>query len=70
MNWDKIEGNWSDVKGELKQQWGRLTDDDLDLIEGQRNKLVGRLQKRYGILADEAEMEIEDFLRDTETEIV
>lgn len=62
MNWDELMGNWNQVKGELKEQWSRLTDDDLEMIEGEEDKLIGRLQKRYGILKDEAEMELNDFL--------
>ena len=54
MNWDRIEGKWTQMKGAVKQQWGKLTDDDLDYIAGSRDKLVGRLQERYGIAKDEA----------------
>jgi len=54
MNWDRIEGKWTQIKGSVKQQWGKLTDDDLDYIAGSRDKLIGRLQERYGIAEDEA----------------
>lgn len=54
MNWDRIEGKWAQMKGSVKQQWGKLTDDDLDYIAGSREKLVGRLQERYGIAKDAA----------------
>ena len=63
MNWDEIEGNWKKFAGDIKVRWGRLTDDDLDIIQGQREKLSGELQRKYGIARDEAEEEIEDFLR-------
>ena len=63
MNWDEIEGNWKKFAGDLKVYWGRLTDDDLEIIQGQREKLSGELQRKYGIARDEAEEEIEDFLR-------
>jgi uncharacterized protein YjbJ (UPF0337 family) len=46
MNWDRVEGNWKQLKGQVRQQWGSLTNDDLDVIEGKRTELSGRLQKR------------------------
>lgn len=59
MNWDRIEGNWTQMKGKIKEQWGRLTDDDLDMVEGKRDQLVGRIQERYGIAKDEASAELD-----------
>ena len=61
MNWDRIEGNWKQAKGQVKQKWGKLTDDDLTYIEGHRDQLVGRIQERYGIGRDEAEREVRDW---------
>ncbi len=58
MNWDRVEGNWKEFKGKVKQQWGDLTDDDLTVIEGNRDELAGRLQKRYGYARDKADREI------------
>lgn len=58
MNWNKIEGNWKQLKGKAKEQWGKLTDDDLDVIDGKREQLAGRIQERYGIAKDEAEKQI------------
>lgn len=58
MAWDRVKGNWKQFKGEIKEQWGRLTDDELDQIEGKRDKLVGRIQERYGIAKDEAERQV------------
>ena len=55
MNWDQIEGKWKQLKGSAKQQWGKLTDDDLDYISGSKDKLVGRLQERYGIKKEDAQ---------------
>ena len=55
MNWDQIEGNWKKIKGEVKARWGKLTDDDLDIIEGKREKLVGKLQEKYGYTKEKAE---------------
>ena len=55
MNWDRVEGNWKTFKGQVQQKWGKLTNDDLDVIEGKRTELAGRLQQRYGYAKDEAE---------------
>jgi uncharacterized protein YjbJ (UPF0337 family) len=55
MNWNQVEGKWNELKGAVKEKWGRLTDDDLDVIAGKRDKLVGKLQQRYGITKEEAE---------------
>jgi len=61
MNWDIAEGNWKQFKGEVKRQWGKLTDDHLDVIAGNREQLAGRIQEAYGISKDEAEKQILDF---------
>jgi len=61
MNKDRIEGNWKQLKGKVKQQWGKLTDDDLDRIEGNYEILSGRLQEAYGISQDEAEKRIKEW---------
>ena len=58
MNWDRIAGNWKQAKGKLKEQWGKLTDDDLLEIEGRRDQLVGKIQARYGITREEAEAQV------------
>ena len=63
MNWDRVEGNWKQFKGKARQQWGKLTDDDLDVIEGKRVELSGKLQARYGYAKDEAEKNIDTWLR-------
>jgi uncharacterized protein YjbJ (UPF0337 family) len=65
MNWDRIEGNWMEFKGKAQQQWGKLTNDDLDVIEGKRVELSGRLQQRYGYAKDQAEKEIDTWLNST-----
>lgn len=64
MNWDRIEGNWKQVKGLAKQKWGKLTDDELDVIAGKRDELTGRIQESYGLAKDEAEEQIEAWKRD------
>ncbi len=61
MNWDRIEGRWKTLKGEARQKWGQLTDDDWDEIQGKREELVGRIQTRYGKARDEAEREVDDW---------
>jgi uncharacterized protein YjbJ (UPF0337 family) len=63
MNWDRVEGNWKQFKGVVQQQWGKLTNDDLDVIEGKRTELVGRLQQRYGVAKDQAENQVDDWLK-------
>jgi len=64
MNWDKIEGNWKQAKGKVKEQWGKLTDDQLDIINGKREQLAGHIQEAYGIGKDEAEEQIKRFETD------
>ena len=61
MNTDIIEGNWEQLKGSLKKQWGKLTDNHLDEIEGDRQKLAGRIQELYGISRDEAQKKVDDW---------
>jgi uncharacterized protein YjbJ (UPF0337 family) len=61
MNWDTIKGQWKQFRGNVKEQWGKLTDDDLDRIEGKRDQLVGAIQERYGIARDEAERQLAQF---------
>ena len=63
MNWDEIEANWLKIKGEIKERWGRLTDDELDVIAGKREKLSAEIQRKYAIAEDEANEEIDEFLR-------
>ena len=55
MNWDRIQGNWKQVVGKAKAQWGKLTDDDLDVVAGRREQLAGKIQERYGIAKDDVE---------------
>ena len=61
MNKDTVEGNWKQLKGKLKEQWGKLTDDDLTEIAGKRDIMVGKLQERYGIAKEDAERQLEKF---------
>jgi len=61
MNWDTIQGNWKQATGKAKEQWGKLTDDDLDVVGGKRDQLTGKIQERYGIAKDEAEKQVSDW---------
>lgn len=61
MNWDIVEGNWKQFKGKVKGQWGKLTDDHLDVIAGKRVELAGKIQETYGITTDQAEQQIKRF---------
>jgi uncharacterized protein YjbJ (UPF0337 family) len=62
MNTDILEGKWKQIRGEIRETWGELTDSDLEQIAGKRDKLVGTLQEKYGWSRDEAERQIDDFL--------
>jgi uncharacterized protein YjbJ (UPF0337 family) len=55
MNWDQVEGKWKELKGSARQQWGKLTDDDIEMIKGKKDELIGRLQQRYGLQREEAQ---------------
>jgi uncharacterized protein YjbJ (UPF0337 family) len=58
MNWHRIEGNWKQLTGKAKENWGKLTDDDLDVVDGRRDQLAGKIQERYGVTKDEAELQL------------
>lgn len=61
MNWDQAKGQWKQLKGKAIEQWGKLTDDDLDVIDGKREQLAGRIQERYGVSREEAEKQVEQW---------
>jgi uncharacterized protein YjbJ (UPF0337 family) len=61
MNWNRIEGNWKQLKGKAKEQWGRLADDQFDMIAGKRDQLVGAIQKAYGVASDQAERQVKEW---------
>ena len=63
MNWDTIKGQWRQFKGKVQEQWGELTDDEVDQIAGKKDVLVGKLQEKYGYARDRAEKEADDFCR-------
>ena len=64
MNWDIVEGKWGQLKGSIKEQWGKLTDDELTEIAGSRDKMAGKLQERYGWTKEEADDKLNEFFRD------
>ena len=61
MDWNRVEGNWKQVKGKFKEQWGNLTDDDLTAIGGKRDQLEGKIQERYGVEKDLAKREVDSW---------
>jgi uncharacterized protein YjbJ (UPF0337 family) len=63
MDWNRVEGNWKQLKGRAKQQWGKLTDDDLIAAHGRRDELAGKVQERYGIAMDAARKQVDEWAR-------
>jgi uncharacterized protein YjbJ (UPF0337 family) len=61
MNSDQLKGKWKQVKGSVKEHWGKLTDDDLDVIDGQSEQLIGKIQERYGIVREAAEKQVDEW---------
>lgn len=61
MNWDTIQGNWKQFQGNVRKNWGKLTNDDMEVIAGHKDRLVGKIQERYGVAKEEAERQIEEF---------
>jgi uncharacterized protein YjbJ (UPF0337 family) len=61
MNWDQIAGKWTQIKGDVRQKWGKLTDDDLEVVAGSKDKLVGRIQERYGVAKEDAEKQLDQW---------
>ena len=64
MNWDQVAGQWTQLRGSLREKWGKLTDDDLDIAAGNRDKLVGLLQQRYGLAKERAHESLDKFIAD------
>ena len=63
MNWDRIEGNWKQVVGKARAQWGKLTDDDFNIVAGRREQLAGKIQERYGVAKEDADKQISEWVR-------
>lgn len=61
MNSDQMKGKWKQMKGSVKERWGKLTDDDIDIIDGQHEQLVGKIQERYGIAKDAAQKQVDEW---------
>jgi uncharacterized protein YjbJ (UPF0337 family) len=64
MNEDTLKGQWTQLKGTVREKWGKLTNDDLDQIQGQTEQLVGKIQQRYGIARDDAQKQVDEWNRD------
>jgi uncharacterized protein YjbJ (UPF0337 family) len=62
MNWERVEGQWNQLKGELKSKWAKLTDDDLRNVGGKKDRLIGKLQERYGVMREEAERQVDEWI--------
>jgi uncharacterized protein YjbJ (UPF0337 family) len=63
MDWNRIEGNWKQLKGKIKEQWGKLTDDDIEKIAGKREQLEGKIQEHYGLDKDAARKHVDDWMK-------
>jgi len=68
MNRDQLEGNWKQLKGKVREQWGKLTSDELDVIDGKREQLLGKLQEKYGIARSQAEKQLDEWLTSQEAD--
>jgi uncharacterized protein YjbJ (UPF0337 family) len=69
MNSDQLKGKWKQMTGSLKERWGKLTDDDLDVINGQHEQLVGKIQERYGIAKEEAQKQVDEWMSSARHEV-
>jgi uncharacterized protein YjbJ (UPF0337 family) len=68
MNEDILQGKWAQLKGKVKEQWGKLTDDEIDQLDGRKDQLVGKVQERYGIARDQAARDVDNWLSNTATQ--
>jgi uncharacterized protein YjbJ (UPF0337 family) len=68
MNWDRVEGNWKQFAGQARQKWGKLTDNDWQVVAGKKDELAGRIQERYGLAKDEANREVDNWARSLKEE--
>ena len=62
MNWDQIQGQWQQLRGQAKSTWAKLTDDDIDNVAGKKDMLIGKIQVRYGVLKEEAEKQVDGWI--------
>jgi len=63
MNSDQLQGKWKQMKGTVKERWGKLTDDDVDVVNGQSEQLIGKIQERYGVAKEDAQRQVNDWMR-------
>jgi uncharacterized protein YjbJ (UPF0337 family) len=63
MNSDQLQGKWKQAKGQIKERWGKLTDDDFNVINGQQEQLIGKIQERYGITREVAQKQVDEWMR-------
>ena len=63
MNADQLKGKWTELKGAVRERWGKLTDDDIDVIAGQQEQLIGRIQNRYGIAKEAAQHQVDEWFK-------
>jgi uncharacterized protein YjbJ (UPF0337 family) len=63
MDWDRIEGNWKQAKGKVREKWAQLTDNDIEQVNGRRDQLEGRIQERYGIAKDRVREDVDAWLK-------
>lgn len=68
MNEDILQGKWAQLKGKVKEQWGKLTDDEIDQLDGRKDQLVGKVQERYGIARDQAARDVDNWLTNTSSQ--
>ncbi len=66
MNWEQVEGKWDQMKGQVKEKWGKFTNDDITAIHGKKDQLLGKLRERYGFSAEQANTELGTFLKNCE----
>jgi uncharacterized protein YjbJ (UPF0337 family) len=69
MNAEQMKGKWKQLKGSVKAKWGKLTDDDLDVIDGEREQLIGRIQERYGVAKEEAQRQVDEWKEVSEHQV-
>ena len=65
MNEDILQGKWAQLKGKVKEQWGKLTDDEIDQLDGKKDQLIGKVQERYGIAREQAARDVDNWLNNT-----
>lgn len=63
MNWEQVEGQWQELKGVVREKWGKLTDDDYEVIAGKKDRLLGKLHVHYGLAKEDAEKELDAFIK-------